>query len=888
MRADAASFARRWWALVVGVDAPADPLLARLGSAERDARALAAALIDREGCAVPEAQVTCLTGPDATKSAILAALDDITAHVRTDDAILLYFAGHGLGHERGFFLCTADAQVATLETTAVTSEDLDQRLQRLTIRGVLIVLDCCESAGFAENAPSTFRALRNGEYRILLAAARANQQSWELGPGEGTLFSRVLIDIVSGRIAAGVRPGVVYFADLMREIYDRIAELRETVAQQAPPQDPVYAGAFGKDPLLFVHRGLSLEQIALETARYTPGYVRRRIRRMAIVAAALLFFVGTAYYGWLSNTEYAALDGDRIAIYNGHPRINAPGFPIRLWTLNYGPERLAENDAAARLPLVAPLGRPVLPLVEQRMKPEQRAAALLEAGDRETARTLAQQILAHRDVPFQSQLYARLVMALAARPADIPALRAMLTDERRDVRRYAGQALTRLDPAFMFARLADDLPQGDVWDHDDFVRDLEPPCTPPLAAYLEKVMGADSNEPTSTDVLDAAMRTGCRLSVDALVAGVRRPTLGEGTEIAGYARYAGLDAPLRVSLERVMTDPSEDDFRRERAILTYMQLPGASCHPVFESYLIHRFEFAQLTAARAMSRLCPGYALQVGFDVDTTSIQFALSRNGSRAWSLAFRPGARGSFPLVRPAITELVRARATGTVSALTLLATAVEDDMTRQRALETLQTLPGGGVTEPALMDSNHLGVRHAAYELERLADPRGAATRLLTRVGGDDMFYTEMLGRLPLAPNVRTRLRDMLSGDIKQRRDAACILAMQDRTNDVAELAASPDADIREQVAACLPYHALAADILNRIEHRANSRFPLETIHRLRRDIAARLNLERELAALPTPDARLWRLSLIDDDPGPGMATGFRYYVREQRFLARIAGE
>jgi predicted nucleic acid-binding protein/HEAT repeat protein len=890
MRTDAASFGRRWWVLVVGVDGPADSSLARLGSAERDARTLADVLADREGSAVPESQISCLTGAEATRDAILAALDTFAGQVTAEDSLLLYFAGHGLGHDASFFLCCADTVLSQLDTTAVGSEDLDRRLRSLAVRGVLVVLDCCESAGFAENAPSTFRALRTGEFRILLAAARADQQSWELGPGDGTLFSRVFIDIVGGRISAGSRSGVVYFADLMRELYDRIAELRETVAQHAPPQDPVYAGAFTKDPLLFVHRGLSLEQIALETARYTPGYVRRRIRRIAGVAAALLSFAAIVYYGWLYNTEYAAVEGERIAIFNGHPTLNAPGLPVRLWTLPYGPDRLQSENGGVPLPLIAPLGRPVLPLVQNRMKREVRAAALLEAGDSAAARSLALDVLADRAAPFQSKLFAQIVLALTGVPADVPVLRRMLEDERRDVRRYAVQSLTRLDAPFLFARLERDLPAGDVWEHDDIVRDLGPPCSQPLAAYLEKVMGIDSNVPSSTDVLNAAMRTGCRLSVAALVTAVRRPSLDEGNEIAGYARYAGLEAPLRMALESVIDDSRDDAFSRERAMATYMLLPGASCRPAFAAYLNHRFEFAQLTAARAMSRLCPGHELQVAFDPAASSIGFILLRSGQRAWSLTFRPGARGSFPLVRPAIQELVRARRPETPRALLLLSQTVEDDMVRQRALESLQTFAIAMQPARTLLDSNNLGVRRAAYELDRLRDPAGTATRLLSRVGGEDMFYNEMLGRLPLAEPVRSRLRGMLTGDPKQRRDAACVLAMQDDVAQVATLAESPDADARKEAAACIPYHVHAAAILQRIEAKVDRRFPLDTIYELRRNVQARTKLQNELAALATPQERLWRLSLIDDEPGPGMATGFRYYVREQRFVLRngIAAE
>jgi hypothetical protein len=888
LRADAASFAARWRALIVGVDDAGDPTLARLASAERDARELARSLADPEGSAVPPSQIVCLTGPEATRDRILLALAALCAAAGADDAVLVYFAGHGFVRAPGFHLGVAGTQSADLAATTVGSADLERQLGPLAVRGVLVILDCCESAALAENAPETFRSLRRGDYRILLSAARADQRSWELGPGQGTLFSKVLIDIVSGRIAVGKPPGVVYFADLMRELYDRIAELRETVASGAPPQEPVYAGAFSKDPLLFVHRGLSLSRIALDTARYSPAYVRRRIRRIGTMAAAGLFFATTVYYSWLQHTQYAIAEGDKIAIYQGYPGLNGPGFPVRLWTLDYGPDRLAPTtQGSLPLPLVAPLSKPVLPLLEARQRPELRAAALLDAGDATAARQLALSVLADRRASFESALYAQIILALSADRRDVPRLRAMLGDERRDVRRPAVGALARLQPGFVFPLLAADLPQGTIWPHVDIVRDLEPPCTPPLAAYLGAVMGIDSNVPSPDEVLDAALRAGCALAAPALLTAVRRPSLEGGKEIAGFARHLGLETPLRLALERLIGDSRENVFARERAIETYMLLPGATCLPALRGHLGSPFEFVGLGAARAIGHLCPGQKLQIAWQRESRTLSARLTRDAELLWSLDFRPGDKGKELLFKQLVAEILRSGNRDLDAALVSLAASSGDDHTREQALQALQALGTGARFDPSLLDSNHLGVRRAAYELARRADPAAAVDRLLARIGHADLFYVEMLGRMSLPAATLSRIASQLGGDADQRRDAACVLGMQGPLATAAALAVRPEADVRRHVADCIPYHRDADEILRRIEARKDLAFPVDTIYQLRRTVAAKTRLERELAALPSPADRLWRLSLIADDPGPGLSPGLRYWIREQRYQLRLPG-
>src|SRR6266404_4914311 len=59
----------------------------------------------------------------------------------------------------------ASAEIDGFETPRSTMKG--DNYENRSDRGVLLILDCCQSAGFAENAPDSFRSLGTGEYRIV-------------------------------------------------------------------------------------------------------------------------------------------------------------------------------------------------------------------------------------------------------------------------------------------------------------------------------------------------------------------------------------------------------------------------------------------------------------------------------------------------------------------------------------------------------------------------------------------------------------------------------------------------------------------------------------------------------------------------------------------------
>ena len=94
----------------------------------------------------------------------------------------------------------------------------------------------------------------------------------------------------------------------------------------------VFVGTYIRDPLILVHRSLSLQQVQFATARYSPAYLRRVLIRAAAVVFGLIFFGGTTAYGLLRATQYVRDEGERFVVYQGHPRYNLPGYPRELWS----------------------------------------------------------------------------------------------------------------------------------------------------------------------------------------------------------------------------------------------------------------------------------------------------------------------------------------------------------------------------------------------------------------------------------------------------------------------------------------------------------------------------------------------------------------------------
>ena len=177
--------------VAIGVSAYQEPSLTlEFGAA--NARALADALVLESGCAIPPSNVTLLCDRSASRETILQSLSAAASSCSPDGTLIIYFSGHGEESNAQFYLLPVDASSSNLQNTAISSNDLQVALFPCRARGILIILDCCKSAGFVENAQSFFTTLAGYDFRLLLSASRVGQPSFEFRELQGTLFTRSL------------------------------------------------------------------------------------------------------------------------------------------------------------------------------------------------------------------------------------------------------------------------------------------------------------------------------------------------------------------------------------------------------------------------------------------------------------------------------------------------------------------------------------------------------------------------------------------------------------------------------------------------------------------------------------------------------------------------
>lgn len=182
---------------------------APLGNAVRDVQAVAAAL---EALPADRWQTTLLLDGAATYEGIRAALSTLENQLQPEDRALIYFAGHGVPHERSEssgFLVPADGQALEkdpLRTRWLHFQTLQTFLTDASAKHVLLALDCCFGGRVA-----SMRAASAREYQerflqsravVVLAAGRAHEQVSDGGAGGHSPFAEVFIEALAPRDGA--------------------------------------------------------------------------------------------------------------------------------------------------------------------------------------------------------------------------------------------------------------------------------------------------------------------------------------------------------------------------------------------------------------------------------------------------------------------------------------------------------------------------------------------------------------------------------------------------------------------------------------------------------------------------------------------------------------
>lgn len=217
-----------------------------------DVNDVAATLSSPQYCAYSPANVVTLLDANATRAAVLKGLDELAARAGPDDTACVFFSGHGgvvgsPGNE-GSVLVTVDSDLADIENTSISSNELATALAQIKAKRLLVFIDACHAGGAAISkrltdgkgrelksgySQDTFATLAVGSGRALMASCRADEVSTVFIGARNSVFTTALL--------AGLRGSADKDASGFIKVFDLFNYVSEEVPKLIPGnQHPVF------------------------------------------------------------------------------------------------------------------------------------------------------------------------------------------------------------------------------------------------------------------------------------------------------------------------------------------------------------------------------------------------------------------------------------------------------------------------------------------------------------------------------------------------------------------------------------------------------------------------------------------------------------------------
>lgn len=146
-----------------------------------DAQSLAILLQDSMSFAYPAEQISLLTQEDATRSQILATLDDLAQSAKDDSTVIVYFSGPGMASQNptddstDYYLLTYGYDLNARHQTSISGTELAEKLRAIPANKLLLILDCSHAEGIANASISSFSESTG---RAILAASRKDEAAY--------------------------------------------------------------------------------------------------------------------------------------------------------------------------------------------------------------------------------------------------------------------------------------------------------------------------------------------------------------------------------------------------------------------------------------------------------------------------------------------------------------------------------------------------------------------------------------------------------------------------------------------------------------------------------------------------------------------------------------
>lgn len=206
------SHVRQKFALVIGIGRFKDPTIPRLQYAAKDAKDVAALLADPRHGNFDPSNITLLTDEQATRAAILNAMQQLFLQAREDDLVVTYVSSHGspAAQDQGLggigYIVTYDTTVKNIWVDGLEYQNFADKTTMIKARRKVTFLDTCFSGEASRRGAKalaiegvgvderTAKMFLSGEGTFVITSSRANERSWESEKIQNSYFTYYLLD----------------------------------------------------------------------------------------------------------------------------------------------------------------------------------------------------------------------------------------------------------------------------------------------------------------------------------------------------------------------------------------------------------------------------------------------------------------------------------------------------------------------------------------------------------------------------------------------------------------------------------------------------------------------------------------------------------------------
>jgi len=235
------------YALIIGVDNAQ-----KTTQVLRDAQAIYDVLTNQELCGYKKENITLLLDKEATTESINSAINSYIDKIDENSSFLLFYSGHGGYHEGRSYLLPYGATSESL----ILGEQLREKLSQMKSKRMIIMFDCCHSAGFfdgkddiisqtvsnnvSQNAlPKTedlegiAQEIDDEQGMVILASSQAEELSWGDNNDDYSVLTTAFIEALNAKHKHFFADEYIRMVETVNYVFVRIPELIKILKERS-------------------------------------------------------------------------------------------------------------------------------------------------------------------------------------------------------------------------------------------------------------------------------------------------------------------------------------------------------------------------------------------------------------------------------------------------------------------------------------------------------------------------------------------------------------------------------------------------------------------------------------------------------------------------------